>query len=64
MKLQPDTKFFYKSFLEFDGSNLTTLLAFDSGSIEHLLSSSNEELFDEKFPIIYKAKIPKKNNKH
>ena len=62
--MQPDTSFFYKSFLEFDASNLTTLLAFDSGSIQHLLNSKNEHLFDEQFPIIYKAKLPKKNNKN
>ena len=61
--MQPNTKFFYKCFLELDASNMTTILSFDSGSIGHLLSSDNEQYFDEKFPIIYKTKIQKKNNK-
>ena len=62
MRDQPNPKFFYKSFLELDGSNMVTILAFDSGSMEFLLSEENQEFFDEKFPVIYKTKIPKKKN--
>lgn len=32
--------------------------------MEYLLGSQNESLYDPKFPIIYKTKIPKKNNKN
>ena len=42
VKLQPDPRFFYKSFLELDCSNMVTILAFDSGSLESLLSEKNE----------------------
>ncbi len=62
MKIQPDSRLFYKSFLELDCSNMVTILAFDSGPTESLLSSGNEKFFSEKFPIIYKTKIAKKNN--
>jgi len=39
---------------------MTSILAFDSGSMEALLNDNNSEYFDEKYPIIYKNKIPKK----
>ena len=38
-----------------------TLLAFDSQVMATLLSSDNAEYFNEKFPIIYKNKLKKKN---
>lgn len=41
---------------------MVTILAFDSGPTESLLSSRNEKFFSEKFPIIYKTKIAKKDN--
>lgn len=34
---QPDPRFFYRSYLELDGSNMTSILAFDSRSIKYLL---------------------------
>ena len=42
---------------------MVTILAFDSGSMESLLSSDNAEFFDQEYPVIYKTKVPKKNNK-
>lgn len=42
VKLQPNPSFFYKSFLEFDGANILSMLSFDSGSIGSLLSEDNE----------------------
>lgn len=60
VKMQPDPKFFYKTFLELDGSNMASILAFDSGSVESLLSSENSKYFSSEFPIIYKNKIEKK----
>ena len=63
VKMQPNTKFFYKTFLELDGGNMTTILAFDGYAIAHLLSEENSDLFDPQFPIIYKTRIQKRNNK-
>lgn len=61
VRKQPNPKFFYKSFLELDGANLVTLLAFDSAVMEILLSSDNAQYFNEQYPIIYKNKLKKKN---
>ena len=41
VKSQPNPAFFYKSFLELDGANMVSILAFDSGSMEHLLGDNN-----------------------
>lgn len=57
--MQPDPRFFYKTFLELDCSNMVSILAFDSKSIKHLLSEDNKNLFNEEFPIIYKIKVAK-----
>jgi hypothetical protein len=37
--------FFYKTFLELDGSNMVSILAFDSNSIMELLDQKNSHLF-------------------
>jgi hypothetical protein len=42
---------------------MATLLAFDSSSMDCLLSSKNSEYFDEQYPIIYKNKLKKRNGK-
>ena len=42
---------------------MVTILAFDSGSVEYLLSDKNEEYFNPEYPVIYKTKIAKKNNR-
>jgi hypothetical protein len=55
--MQPNPSFFYKTFLELDGSNMVTMLAFDSGSMESLLSDKNNHLFNAEFPILYKSKV-------
>ena len=59
---QPEPKMFYKSFLELDGTNLLSMLSFDSRSIEYLLNDNNSQFFNEKYPIIYRNKTAKKNN--
>lgn len=64
VKKQPNPSFFYKSFLELDGANMVTILAFDSGSMEHLLNDDNEEYYNPLYPVIYRTKTQKKNNKH
>lgn len=55
--MQPNPKFFYKTFLELDASNFASILAFDSKAMISLLSSDNEQYFDSEYPIIYKNKI-------
>ena len=59
---QPEPHLFYKSFLELDGSNIVSILAFDSKSMAMLLDEENSRCFDPRFPLIYKNKIYKKNN--
>jgi hypothetical protein len=61
--MQPDPRFFYKSFLELDGSNMVSILAFDSTTIAKLLDATHSHLFSEEFPIIYKVKAQKKKGK-
>lgn len=61
IKLQPSPGFFYKSFLELNGGNFLSMLSFDSGSVELLLSEENEGHFSNTRPIIYKSKIEKSN---
>ena len=45
VRSQPDPQVFYKSFLEFDGSNMASILSFDSRSINYLLSDDFSHLF-------------------
>jgi hypothetical protein len=59
IKIQPDPRFFYKTFLELDCSNMVSILAFDSKSIQHLLAEKNKHLFNIDYPIIYKIKVAK-----
>ena len=54
---------FYKSFLELDGSNMVSILSFDSRSMKQLLSDKHKKMFQAEFPIFYKNKIQKSNNK-
>jgi len=54
---------FYKSFFELDCANMVSILSFDSRSMKQLLSDKNKSLFQADFPIFYKNKIQKSNNK-
>jgi len=56
---QPNPKVFYKSFLEFDGSNMVSILSFDSRSMEYLLSDNFSSYYSSEYPIFYKNKIQK-----
>jgi len=56
---QPAPLVFYKSFLEFDCSNMASILSFDSRSMAALLDESNKRFFSEEFPIFFKNKTPK-----
>lgn len=54
---------FFKSFLELDGQNMASILAFDSRSIHRLLDQNlNKDFFIKDSPIFYKNKLTKSNN--
>ena len=57
VKMQSDPRFFYKSFLELDCSNMVSILSFDTHYIKHLLNEENQKYFDDTFPIIYSIKM-------
>lgn len=59
MNKQPVPTVFYKSFLEFDGANMVSILSFDGRSMEKLLSDEFSKFFNDEFPIFYKNKIQK-----
>lgn len=61
--MQPDPRFFYKTFLELGGANFCSILSFDSMSMDSLLAEENEHYFSEEYPIIYKNKMKKKDGK-
>jgi hypothetical protein len=42
---------------------MCSILAFDSASMDQLLNENNKKWFNKKYPIIFKNKIPKKNEK-
>ena len=63
IKMQPDPRFFYKTFLELGGSNFCSILSFDSLSMKSLLDEKNDKYFSEEYPIIYKNKMLKKDGK-
>lgn len=56
---------FYKSFLELNGANMVSILAFDSRSMTVLLDEqTNKDHFKEEYPIFYRNKLLKSNNKN
>ena len=55
---------FYKSFLEFDGANMVSILSFDSRSMSHLLDDKHADFFSDEFPIFYRNKIQKSGGKY
>jgi hypothetical protein len=44
---QPNPSLFFKTFLELECANMTSILSFDSGSMAALLDSKNNEYFNE-----------------
>lgn len=61
IKKQPDPRFFYKTFIELGGANFCSILACDSKSMEYLLHDRNQKYFSERYPIIYKNKLLKRD---
>jgi len=60
---QPNPSVFYKSFLELDGSNMVSILSFDSRSMAYLLDDEFKEHFSSKYPLFYRNKIQKGSSK-
>ena len=58
---QPDPSVFYKSYLELGGSNMVSILSFDSRSILYLLDDKYERFFLKDYPLFYKNKFKKSN---
>jgi hypothetical protein len=56
---QPNPELFYSAYLELDGSNMASILSFDSGSMAYLLDDKFDEYFSDEFPIFYKNKLHK-----
>ena len=63
MKDQSNPSVFYKSFLELDGTNIVSILAFDSRSMQYILDDQFKDYFDQEYPLFYKNKIQKSNKK-
>ena len=61
--MQADPTIFFKSFLELDGTNMVSILSFDSRSMKAILDEKHEEYFDTRYPLFYKNRIPKTNNR-
>ena len=47
VNMQPNPSLFFKTFLELDGTNMASILAFDSGSMVTLFSDHNSLYFSE-----------------
>ena len=60
---QPNPALFYKSYLEFDGANIASILSFDSRSMGFLLSDKHADYFSDEFPIFFQNKINKLGSK-
>jgi hypothetical protein len=62
IKEQPNSRIFFKSFLELDMSNCATLLCFDNRLVSALFSEDKIEQMDNKdYPIIYKIRRKDEN---
>ena len=61
---QPNPQVFYKSFLEFDGSNMVSILSFDGRSMKYLLRDEFESYFSSDYPLFYRNKIQKSSGKN
>ena len=59
--MQPDPRFFYKTFLELGVTNFSSILSLDSLSMKTLLNEKNEIYFQEEYPIFFKNKLLKKD---
>jgi hypothetical protein len=54
---------FYKSCLELDGTNMVSILAFDTRSMNYLLDDQFKEYFSITYPLFYRNKIQKGKGK-
>lgn len=56
IKEQPNSRIFFKSFLELDMSNLASVLSFDNRLVQALLSEDKIETINHEYPVIYKIR--------
>ena len=63
VRAQPKATVFYKSFLELDGANVVSVLAFDSRAMRALLDEPQND-FQTEFPLFYKNKFSRPSGKH
>ena len=56
IKNQPTPELFFKSMMEFDGSNIISVLSFESASLKYLLGQQFKKFFTPVYPIFYKNK--------
>lgn len=56
---QPEPLVFYKSFLELNGTNMVSVLSFDSRSMQYLLKDDFAKHFSKEYPLFYRNKIQK-----
>ena len=63
VQAQPKATVFYKSFLELDGTNMVSVLAFDSRAMRALLDDTRED-FSSEYPLFYKNKFSRPSGKH
>ena len=59
MLSQPDPSIFYKCSLDFNISNMCSILSFDSRSMSYLLDDQFDDYFSHDYPIFFKNKISK-----
>jgi hypothetical protein len=63
VECQTHPEVFFKTFLELDGTNMVSILSFDSRCMKALLGEKNEEHFTPEYPLFYKNKIQKTDDK-
>jgi hypothetical protein len=54
---QPNPSVFYKSCFELNGSNMVSILSFDSRSMSYLLNDKFSDSFSFEYPLFYRNKI-------
>ena len=56
IKSQGNYSLFFRSYLELDGQNMVSILAFDNKTVQQLLQPKNEAFFRADYPLFYSNK--------
>jgi hypothetical protein len=56
IKTQPTPEIFFKSMMEFEGSNIISVLSFESTALKYLLGKEFKKYFGPVYPLFYKNK--------